>query len=68
MGTILTTVYVHSSKENMLELGTRLGLQGDALDYFKYACLEVNLGIEVNDATGDAVIVSVDGKQVKRAD
>lgn len=66
MGTILTTAYVHSSKESMTDLGVRLGLKGQALDYFKYACLEVRLGIEVNDETGDAVIISVDGKEVKR--
>lgn len=68
MDTILTVAYVHSSKETMRELGTRLGLKGQALDYFMFALCEVKLGIEVNDQTGDAVIVSVDGKSVNRGD
>lgn len=65
MGTILTAAYVHSSKEAMLNLGTRLGLKGEALDMFAFACCEVRLGIEVNDKTGAAEIISVDGKTVK---
>jgi hypothetical protein len=59
-------VYLHSSKETNYEQGRSMGLTGAALDNFMYACYEVRIGLEVDAETGDAVIVSVDGREVKR--
>ena len=66
MSTIRTTVYLHSDKETMHEMGVKLGLEGEALNHFRYAGYEVALGMDVDTATGNAVIVAVDGKKVKR--
>ena len=54
-----TTVYLHSSKESMYEKGVSLGIQGDALDMFKYALSEVVVEIEVNEATGIVEIFGI---------
>ena len=61
-----TTVYVHANKETMFENGERLGLKGEALKTFSYACYEVAIGLEVDTKTGDAKIVTVDGREVKK--
>jgi len=66
MAKIIADVYLHSSKDSMHEKGVSLGLSGDALDKFRYACYEVKIGLEVDDVTGDAVIVNVDGREVTR--
>lgn len=41
-------VYVHGSKENMWDIGTELGLDGEALNLFRYALYEVAIEISVN--------------------
>jgi hypothetical protein len=60
-----TTIYVHSSKSNNADIGRKLGLVDDALENFCYACYEVALGVEIDEKTGRAVIVSVDGRKVE---
>lgn len=60
-----TTVCLHSSKEYMYEIGSELGLSGEALDMFKFACYEVEIELEVDEKTGEATITSVDGKELK---
>ena len=57
-------VYLHSSKESMWELGEKLGLKGEALGMFKYACCEVEVEIEVSES-GEEKIIKVDGREVK---
>lgn len=52
------TVYVHSSKEAMWELGESIGLSEEALGLFKYACCEVALSVEVQE-NGKARILKV---------
>lgn len=61
-----TKVYLHSSKESMLNEGERLGLNPNALEMFKYACYEVELELEVDEQTGQAVIVKCDGMELKK--
>lgn len=58
------TVYVHCDKETMYEKGQSLGLTGQALDKFMYACYEVKLDLEVDEKTGLARITHVDDRQV----
>ena len=56
------TVYLHSSKETMHDIGARAGLQGDALAMFLHALTEVEVEIDVDEITGEATIVGVDGR------
>ena len=60
-GRMKATVYLHSNKESMWDLGVKLGLTSEALSLFKYACCEVKVELEVA-ADGNAVIVAVDDR------
>jgi hypothetical protein len=62
------TIYVGSSKSNNADIGRSLGLEGDALDTFCYACYEVGLEVEVDPQTGKAEIMAVDGRVVEPND
>jgi colicin import membrane protein len=64
---LTTTVYLHSGKEEMYEAGEGLGLSGEALKVFSFACYEVAVDLSVDPATGEAVIVAVDGRQLAEA-
>jgi len=57
------TAYLHSDKETMYELGEKIGLKGEALDFFKHALCEVVIELEVNP-DGSAYIVRVDGHRI----
>ena len=57
-------LYVHSFKENNYDLGVKLGLKNDALNFFLFACNEVKLTLDVNEETGKAVIVKVDDRPI----
>ena len=57
-----TNLYLHASKESNYEKGQELGLLGEPLELFTYACYEVKVTVEVNAATGAATIVAVDDK------
>jgi len=59
-----TKVYVHGSKESMREHGREIGLTGEALNMFAYTGYEVELTVDVNEQTGESVIVAVDGRRV----
>lgn len=58
---IKAKAYLHSSKEQMYDLGVKIGLKGKALDYFRCALYEVKFELEVNEETGEAKIIKVDG-------
>lgn len=58
-------VYLHNSKENMWETGETLGLTGEALRLFIYACVEVKITLRVDEQTGEAKIIAVDGREVR---
>ncbi len=58
------TAYIHATKESMRELGEKNGLKGQALDFFSYACCEVNVTLDVDELSGRAVIVEIDGRSV----
>lgn len=59
------TTYLHGSKEDNYDLGQRSGLKGKALDYFMYANYEVKVDLDVDEKTGKAKIVAVDGRELK---
>jgi hypothetical protein len=59
------TIHVHGDKASNWELGEKLGLSAEAVQLFRFACLEVKVELEV-DPTGDSMIVAVDGKPVIR--
>src|SRR6185295_6356610 len=58
------TCYLHSNKEQMLEIGEKLGLQGEALRMFAFAFSEMEIFAEVNLNTGLVVAKRVDGAAV----
>ena len=60
------TAYAHASKESMYDKGEKAGLTGEALRMFAYALSEVKFDLEVDEKTGLAEIVSVDGKPLAR--
>ena len=62
---IRTDIYVHSSRDSMWEKGEQLGLTGEALKLFSFVGCEVKLTIEVDEKTGDAVIVAADDRPLK---
>lgn len=63
---IRTTVYVHGSDETMWDLGEKLGLKGEVLSMFSHAADEFKLGLEVDEKTGLATVVSIDGRKVAK--
>ena len=62
---IRTDIYVHSSRDSMWNKGEQLGLTGEALKLFSFVGCEVKLTIEVDEKTGDVVIVAVDGRKLE---
>lgn len=59
-------VYIHGDRASMFEKGEKLGLTGEALSLFSYACSEVEVELDVMP-DGRATIVSVDGRAVAPA-
>jgi hypothetical protein len=57
-------MYFTREKEENNHLAERMGLEGEALDYFKYAFSEVECEIKVNTETGEAELLKVDGKEL----
>lgn len=53
-------LHLHASREANFEVGKSLGLTGNALQLFSFACVEVGVEVEV-DESGAATIVAVDG-------
>ena len=61
---MLITAYLHSSKESMLDRGTEAGLSEAALDNFKYMLSEVEFTLKVDEETGEAEIIEVNGRHL----
>jgi len=59
----IITIYLHGSKEGNTDLGQRIGLKGEALNKFMYACYEVKVDLRVNMETGDAEIIKIDDRE-----
>lgn len=63
---MIITTYVHGDKETNYSLGKRAGLTGNALKNFCYAGYELELEYEVDEKTGEHVLLSVDGKKFRK--
>lgn len=61
---MLITAYLHSSKESMLDRGAEAGLKGRALENFRYALYEVEFTLKVDEETGVAEIIEVNGRHL----
>jgi len=59
---MFATVYLHGSKEDFYSKGEALGLKGKILENFTYSCYEVEIGLDVDEKTGNSKIISVDGR------
>jgi len=60
------TTYLHSTKEQMYDLGLSLGLVGDALHHFMFALSEVKFEIDIDEKTGIARILLVNDRVVEK--
>ena len=56
-------MYLHGDKEENREIGKNLGIKGAALENFCHALYEVEFEVDVNEKTGDATILKVNGCQ-----
>lgn len=56
---ILSRFFTHTSKEDMWSIGEGLGLNEKALETFQYAGYEMEFLIEVNDITGETLVVGI---------
>lgn len=57
--------YLHSDKESNYQYAEELGLDEEASDNFKYFAYEVELEVEVDRETGDAVVLTLDGRKLE---
>ena len=58
---LITSVYLHSSKDSMWEKGEEIGLTEEAIqENFRSCCYEVEITIQVNE-DGTYKILSCDG-------
>ena len=62
---IRTDIYLHSSKESNFDHAQKIGLTGEAETVFLYALSEVKITIDVNEVTGEAVIIAVDDRLIQ---
>lgn len=53
--------YLHSSKDDNAEYGREMGLQGEALQNFRYAGYEVELDVEIDKETGNCYALTING-------
>ncbi len=61
---MITTLYLHSSKDVMCDKGKELGLTEKQLENFKYSLYEVDFEVEVLE-DGHIKILKVNGKELK---
>lgn len=54
-------VYLHSNKEEMYDIGYKLGMRDEVLHRFQGALYEVEFTLGVNLKTGKAIILEVEG-------
>ena len=60
----MITLYAHIDKESAIDAGRKAGLEGKALETFKFAGYEHKLEYLVNEETGEAIISKIDGRGV----
>ncbi len=58
---IATTMYMHSSKESMIDVGEDIGLSEEAMKTFIYTGNEIKLEIRVHPLTGVTKCYAVNG-------
>jgi hypothetical protein len=60
------TIYVHTDKESSWQAGKKAGLKGEALEMAKYLGYEHAMKYEVDETTGEANLISVDGRKLEK--
>lgn len=63
---VLTTMYIHGSKESNYDEADELDLTGNAREKFIYSLSEVALDVEINTTTGEVMIMAVNGSELKK--
>lgn len=56
-------IFLHANRDMLATKGIQLGLEGEALSMFTYACYEVAVDLDVAE-DGQATIVAVDGRKL----
>jgi hypothetical protein len=64
-GPIYTKLYSHSQKDTLCEKGEELGLSEKAMEKFVYTLYEVVFDVEINRETGEVMITSVNGMELR---
>lgn len=60
------TLYLHGSKESAYDAGYQAGLRDSALKMFMYAGTEHAIEYEVDQYTGEAKAVKIDGRDIAK--
>lgn len=61
---MIVSIYLHSSKDEMWAFAEKLGMEGDAVQMFRYLGSEEKLTYEVDPATGEGRVIGVNGFKV----
>ncbi len=64
-GTILANIWLHSDKESMADRGEELGLSESAVNTFCRTGYEVEVGVAIDKATGQATAHSFMGVRLE---
>lgn len=62
---MIIKLYIHGSSEQAHDAGQLAGLSGKALQNFRYANVEHAIEYEVDEETGTAVPISLDGRKLE---
>lgn len=62
---MITKAWARTCSDSMWELGEKLGLSPDAIRMFRHAGCEVELTLDVDEKTGVAKIIAVDGRALE---
>jgi len=58
------SLFVHASKEHASDQGEKAGLEGEALQRFRFAGCEHEITYEVDPSTGEATAHAIDGRLI----
>jgi hypothetical protein len=64
---LIIKTYLHGDKDTMYDVGRKHGLKEETLALFMCALYEVAFDLDVDEKTGRALIVAVDGRKLEPA-
>lgn len=61
---MIVKVYVHGSDDSLWDKAVEMGLDYEATRMFSHACDEIELTLKVDESTGMAKVIKLDGRDV----